>query len=416
MYDPYQNFTKSVLPNGLTVYHQHWDRPWVAVRIIVHSGAREDAPHLPGLAHFLEHCVSNNIKGYRKIEARDFLKDTGGRTMFGTTSYLSTEYSFALPTKLSWVREALTIFGTMLFQARITKRVEKERSIIKEEFGQCYPIAEGLDWHMRQFSSIFTGHRLETYNRPLGRPEGFMNATQSDLQAFYDQHYVPANMSLVVLGGMNEQQFSSLLSKSPFAMAKPGVRNPVAKPLTVPLPRKRAGQTIKLSRFTKFKTQQAEYLASWMIPGHVPLESLILATDILDRFLEQEIREKLGGSYGFSAHFWNFQDVRLLFIVGRVNPELIGKVEGIVDDCIRRALRDKRTFDQLKTRMHRRLLMSDLSGREIVNEASSDLAGLQRIVPLTEDLRRRKRLSFEELSQTLRLLTSDRRYTFITKP
>ena len=64
MYDPFAKFTKHILSNGLEIHHQFWERPWIKVEIVVHSGGREDPVVMPGLAHFVEHVVSQNIDGY----------------------------------------------------------------------------------------------------------------------------------------------------------------------------------------------------------------------------------------------------------------------------------------------------------------------------------------------------------------
>ena len=62
MYDPYADFEKATLPNGLQVYAAYWpDRPWQYVGFVLHSGANTDPEDLPGVAHFVEHLVSRNI-------------------------------------------------------------------------------------------------------------------------------------------------------------------------------------------------------------------------------------------------------------------------------------------------------------------------------------------------------------------
>lgn len=417
MYDPYASFERFTLPNGLTVYHQYWDRPWVEVKIVVHAGAREDPANLPGLAHFLEHCVSNNIKGYRKIEAEDFLRDTGGRAMFGSTSYLATMYGFALPVRQNWVKKAFAIYGKMMLSAKISQRISSERLIINQEFHERYPASIGLEWEQSRYKSLFPGHRLEIYNRPLGRPEGFLAATRQDLQSFYDTYYVPANISIVILGGVKKNECRSLLEVTPFAESKPGTRNGVKGPTTKPLPLRGPAHTdISASSFTSLKREQTGYEASWSLPGVIPTASLFLATELLDRDLEKRIREKLGGSYGFSADYSDFQDVQMLVISGQARSDLSSHLDSLVRASISRCSRDRRTFDQLKSRICRRLLMTDLSGRDIVNGTAADLANTQKIETLTECLQRRRHVSFEDIKHVFRLLSEDRAFTFIIRP
>lgn len=89
MYDPYADFKKTVLPNGLEVHSQFWERPWIGVEIVVHSGAREDPVEMPGLAHFVEHAVSKNIPNWEYDQSKEFFETCGGGAGFGSTNYAS---------------------------------------------------------------------------------------------------------------------------------------------------------------------------------------------------------------------------------------------------------------------------------------------------------------------------------------
>lgn len=335
MYDPYNQFEEVALENGLTVYHQYWNRPWIGVQVIVHAGAREDKIEIPGLAHFLEHCVSNNIPGYTYAKVRAFVDESGGMAMFGETSYLATKYGFSLPTEPGSLTKMLNIFGSMLLEANVTKGIEKERLIIKQEFGRAYPIAQSLEWLQEKNSNLFKGHRLESYNRPLGTLEGFMNAKKKDLQAFYDQYYVPSNISIVVVGGINKPSFISALSRTSFTSEKPGERNPVARPTAELLPNPvMKSKVVEMSKLTSLKLNQLNYEASWTLPGNINFQALQAANQIVDHFLGQVIREEARGSYHFSSRFEMFQDVYLFEIQGAVDPKLADSINEMVHRCL----------------------------------------------------------------------------------
>ena len=109
MYDPYVGFTKNVLRNGLEVHSMSWNRPWIGMEIVVHSGAREDQVNMPGLAHFVEHCVGHNIPDHTHDSVKQFIESVGGRAEYGSTDYLSTRYKFAVTADLPTFREALSI-------------------------------------------------------------------------------------------------------------------------------------------------------------------------------------------------------------------------------------------------------------------------------------------------------------------
>jgi zinc protease len=253
MYDPYTEFTKTVLENGLEVHSVFWARPWINMEIVVHSGGREDPVEMPGLAHFVEHVVSQNIPNWGFDQSKEFFETCGGRAEFGSTNYLSTRYRFCVPADPVIFREALAIFGSMLLGARIERDVERERKVISCEFNGRYPFRKRLDWDMCIRRALFKGHRLETWNRPLGRPEGFLSATEADLQSFYDKHYVPANISLVIIGGLPTEEVIDELEKSPFGTRKNGTRNPIPQPFNqIPIPAEQL-QTVCLSDHVNFQ-------------------------------------------------------------------------------------------------------------------------------------------------------------------
>jgi insulinase (Peptidase family M16) len=136
----YEGFTSTTLPNGLTVYVQPRKVSWVYVGIVVHAGAKEDPPGRQGLAHLVEHLVSENIEGlpFPMLERR--FQALGATAHFGMTSYLRTWYDFHLPAHEPAVREALTLVGTMLLQGRLTRKIEEEKTVILCEYHIDYPI------------------------------------------------------------------------------------------------------------------------------------------------------------------------------------------------------------------------------------------------------------------------------------
>jgi len=61
-HDLYAGFQRVILPNGLTLYVQ--ERPevsWLYAGFVIHAGAREDPASRRGLAHLVEHLVSENV-------------------------------------------------------------------------------------------------------------------------------------------------------------------------------------------------------------------------------------------------------------------------------------------------------------------------------------------------------------------
>jgi predicted Zn-dependent peptidase len=416
MYDPYAQFTKYVLSNGLEVNHVFWDRPWIGVEIVVHSGGREDPVAMPGLAHFVEHVVSQNIPNRDFDASREFFETCGGRVEFGSTGYLSTRYKFAVPADPAIFREALAIFGSMLLEARIKRHVERERKVISREFNGRYPFREKLEWDMSIRRALFKGHRLETWNRPIGRPEGFLSATEADLQGFFDKHYVPANTSLVIIGGLPTNEVIAELEQSPFGMRKDGVRNPIPQPFNqIPIPEEQA-KTVRLSEYVKFKVDHTQYNATWPIPADFPRHARRVFNQILNKVLFDEVREKRGLAYSIGADYTDFHDVFEYEISGRINPEATSYIDELVRNCILMAASRRDLFERKLKACKQRCLMIDLSGTSLADNSAMELVLGHRIVPMQEVLDDLNRVTHEQMAEAAALLSSERQYTFITCP
>ena len=232
MWDPYAEFDSAMLPNGLTVHAAHWPgRPWEAMGFLIHSGAEHDLVGLEGLSHFVEHAVSENTDvSKRDMEA--FFEDCGGMANLGTTGYPYTRYHFFVPIDRAVLIQAFSMFGQMLLSAKLEKFIERERQVIIGEFHRYYPVKLKLDLAVREHKILYNGYWLERFVRPLGNPESVRRITQSHLQSYYDTHYTPVNMSIVGVGGMMLSELVELISESPFATSKKGVRTLTPNPAT----------------------------------------------------------------------------------------------------------------------------------------------------------------------------------------
>lgn len=416
MYDPYTEFTKYVLSNGLEVHQMSWDRPWIRMEIVVHSGAREDRVSQPGVAHFVEHCVSKNIPDRTYDSVKEFFEGVGGQADFGGTSYLATRYKFAVPADMSTFLEAISIFGSMLLGAHLDKDIERERMVINREFNQKYRFLEQLEWDMAIRRSIFKGHRLETYNRPLGRPEGFLSVTAADLQDFYDQHYTPANMSLVILGGLSIDEVITQLEESPFGEQKEGRRNTIPavfNQFVIPAEQSRA---VKMSDHVKFKVDQTEYKATWAFPLDFPRQARRVFNLVLGQILFDEIREKRGLAYNLGISYGDYQDVCEYQIGGRINPDATSYINELVRMCISMVPSRLDLFDRKRNSAIKQCLMMDHSGAGLCGECASELANDQRIIPIQEVWDNLHKVTFEQMWEAVNLLSADRQYTFIAQP
>jgi len=416
MYDPYAEFTKHILPNGLEVHHVFWDRPWVVVEIVVHSGSREDPVEMPGLAHFVEHVVSKNIPNRELDQSRRFFKTCGGQFGLGRTSYLSTKYDFRVPSDIATFSEALEIVGSMLFEARIKNDVDQQRKIINREFSVEYPILQRLGWEMGTRKVLFRGHRLETWVGTLGRPESFLSTTEADLQGFYDKHYVPANISLVFVGGLSAKDIITLLENSPFGMQKSGTRNQIPKPFNqIPIVEDRS-RTIKLSDYFNFKVDVAGYNASWTFPIDFPRQTFRVFDQMFREITFNEIREKRGMTYDMSFDYVDFQDIREYSVGVKVSSSDMPRIHELIRDCISMIPLRPDLFDEVVKSTTQQCLMVDVSGSDLASNCSHRLSLDHKIITTQDMWNELHKVRFDQMAEAAALLSSLRQYTFITCP
>ena len=134
---------------------------------MIHSGAEQDPVGLEGLAHFVEHLVSENGE-VTANEVRGFFEDHGGSVNLGETGYHYTQYKFFSLANASVFSRALSLFGQMLISAKLASQVERERQVVTREFHQKYPMEFQRELDEKTRKVLYKGYSLERFLRPLG--------------------------------------------------------------------------------------------------------------------------------------------------------------------------------------------------------------------------------------------------------
>lgn len=417
MWDPYAEFESATLPNGLTVHAACWPgRPWEAMGFLIHSGAEHDPVGLEGLAHFVEHLVSENIDVPQK-EMCGFFEDCGGAVNFGSTGYPYTSYRFFVPANKSVIAKAFLMFGQMLLSAKIEKSIERERQVIIEEFNQKYPIKLNLELDIRKCKALHTGHWLERFVAPLGNPESVGRITQNELQSCYDKHYSPANISIVGVGGMTLSEIVELLCKSPFAANKKGIRTPLPTLLNdVALPSE-TRYVFETSKYVTFPFEVGSYYSVSKIPGSINVQTIHVLQKMLDDLLYEEVRERRAWTYCINSCRCNFRHFHEFSIeCSALVLKAINSIEEVIEACIT-AIGDREDlFEQIKQRTIAGSLMVDPTGKGVCNGALDDLADYQRIISLVEYRNKFELITMNDVQDFLQWLRPERRWTLIRRP
>ncbi len=198
------------LDRGLTLIHQYMpSTPVVVADVWVRAGAMAEPENWWGMAHFLEHMI---FKGSKEIQPREFdwaIENSGGVTNAET----SHDYThFFLATAATYLPENLSLLADILLRATIPdEEFYRERDVVLEEIRSCY---DEPDWI--GFKALCeTIYQRHPYGRTiLGEQADVLNQTPNQMRCFHDTHYQPENMTVALVGGLEESLALALTNQA----------------------------------------------------------------------------------------------------------------------------------------------------------------------------------------------------------
>ncbi|QQG34918.1 MAG: insulinase family protein [Deltaproteobacteria bacterium] len=184
-------------------------QPTITVNLTVLVGSKEEEPGKTGVAHILEHVLFRGSKHYP--DPKKYLEQQG-IYFNASTSYDYTNFFAVLPNDENLLQVYLKFELDRITNSLIRKSdVNIEKSIIKEEMEiydndielvlQEYIMAAAYKWHNYRNSSV-------------GNIEDVMNITVQDLKRFYQKHYKPENMILIISGNIRIKKILKLVVES----------------------------------------------------------------------------------------------------------------------------------------------------------------------------------------------------------
>lgn len=227
-------FTKTVLPNGLTVLGEYRaSAKSVALGYFVRTGARDEEPELAGVSHFLEHMM---FKGTAKRSALDITYELGalGAQANAYTSEENTVYYMAvLPEFFS---QALELLCDMLRPALDETEFNVEKKVILEEIAlyQDRPTHVLFERALREH---FGKHPAG--NSVLGTTDSVSALSASQMRGYFDRRYTAANMVLVASGCFDwnklVEEASSYTANWPALQVSRAIDKPSPTPVSLTL-------------------------------------------------------------------------------------------------------------------------------------------------------------------------------------
>jgi zinc protease len=211
--DPAFKFSR--LANGMryVIRQNATPKGTAAVRLEIDAGSLDEAEAERGYAHFVEHMAFNGSTNVPEGEMVKLLERQGlafGADTNAQTSFERTTYILDLP------RGDPALLGTALMLMRETvgelnfdpQAVARERGVVLAE------MRDRNSWQFRnledQLAFINPGARY-AQRLPIGTTEALNAATAESLKAFWRRTYVPAKITLVVVGDFAPEQVEAAI-------------------------------------------------------------------------------------------------------------------------------------------------------------------------------------------------------------
>ena len=126
------------------------------------------------------------------------IEENGGAGLNASTSFDSTEYFYSLPSNRI---ELWFLLESQRFLQPVFREFYKERDVVLEENRmrvQSSPQGKLLEDFL---ATAFEAHPYR--NPPSGWPSDIVNLRLSDARKFYEKYYVPANITIGIVGDVN---------------------------------------------------------------------------------------------------------------------------------------------------------------------------------------------------------------------
>ena len=316
--------SREVLANGLRlIIQEHPASDVVALHVWVGVGGRDEAPAERGFSHFAEHMLFKGTEHRAPGFVDREIETVGGRTNAGT-SWDYTFYYILLPA--SQTVKGIEILSDMIFNSVFDEReLAREREVVFEEIrlGEDNPRSY---LGRRLYELTFRG---DTYGYPvLGDRDILRASSRETLRGFYARHYVPDNLTLVVVGAVRPDEVRAAVARTFAAPPARGYRRPVPP---APRPLDESHREVRPR-----PERQSSIGLAWLAP---PLgERDMFATDLLAHILggsassrlNQTLRERLRLVTSIRASYSALQATGVLSITALCEPDDVEKVEATV--------------------------------------------------------------------------------------
>ncbi len=206
------------------------------MRLRVGVGSLHEEEHEQGLAHFLEHMLFNGTRHFPPGTMIEWFQKQGmdfGADSNAVTSFESTIYMLNLPTSdEQTVSEGLKVFRDFADGALLQpKEIQDEKGVVDAE--ERERDSAGLRTLVQTLNILYDGTRLPK-RIPIGKKEVRDAFNVETVKAFYEKWYRPDNMTLIIVGDLEQLNPEALVAKYFDDFQRPNAPLPKSPPLGEP--------------------------------------------------------------------------------------------------------------------------------------------------------------------------------------
>ncbi len=221
-----EHIHRFTLQNGMIgIVKEDRSAPTMALQIWVGTGSIHEEQYLgAGLSHYVEHMIFKGTPTRGPGDISREIAEAGGRINAYTTLD-RTVFHFTMPAA-NWKTGLDIISDAVMNAAMPEEEWEREQEVILRE------MAMGRDDPRRELSRLLwnTAYRIHPHRHPvIGYEEVFLQTTRDDLIAFFERHFTPGNMTIVVVGDVPALEAEQALREA-FTDFKQKPRAPVVLP------------------------------------------------------------------------------------------------------------------------------------------------------------------------------------------
>lgn len=210
---PDSSWQSNTLENGFQTHIKEIPGEAVSLRLVIHTGSRDETHSQQGHAHFLEHMAFNGSASFPKNEVVKLFEAAGsafGQHINAYTSHSSTVYQLDLPNN-DTLPQALQWFREIATSLRLdTKDVDSEKGVVLGEIRQQNRVAQNAQY---QIIMEHARQRYGTTSPVIGESESIRNLSSDELRRFYEENYTPDNTEIIITGAVNTGQLQQSISR-----------------------------------------------------------------------------------------------------------------------------------------------------------------------------------------------------------